>query len=511
MSPFKVESASPIAVAESRWTGATALLLYLAAATVLAHVLTGGRYGFQRDELATLDDARHLAWGYVAYPPVTPFFGRLSLLLFGTSLAGFRFFAALAQAVALVLTGLMARVLGGGRAAQVLAGLAAVPFALGGGALMQYVSFDYVAWALVAYFALRLLHSGDGRWWLALGAAVGFGMLSKYAMPMLVAGLVLGLLLTPERRQLARPWIWCGGAVALLVFAPNLVWEARHHFVTLDFLRHIHARDVGEGRARGFLPGQLKLTLFAAPIALAGLWFYARSPAGRRYRPVAWMYLVPLVLLIVAQGRDYYLAPAYPMLYAAGAVMLMQAWRRLRPAGRWLLGPVLALALALDIAIAVAFTLPIAPPGSPWFWQALKVNGDMHEEIGWPELVQTVARIRDALPPEQRRGLAILGTNYGEAGAVNLYGPALGLPSAISGVNSFWARGYGDPPPRAEIVLGLSQSFVRSHFAACRVAAHSWNPYGVANEETTDHPNIFVCGPPLRGWPAFWRDFRYYG
>ncbi|HVA62252.1 MAG TPA: hypothetical protein VNF74_00905, partial [Terriglobales bacterium] len=274
---------------------------------------------------------------------------------------------------------------------------------------------------------------------------------------------------------------------------------------------HIHARDVGEGRARGFLPGQLKLTLFAAPIALAGLWFYARSPAGRRYRPVAWMYLVPLVLLIVAQGRDYYLAPAYPMLYAAGAVMLMQAWRRLRPAGRWLLGPVLALALALDIAIAVAFTLPIAPPGSPWFWQALKVNGDMHEEIGWPELVQTVARIRDALPPEQRRGLAILGTNYGEAGAVNLYGPALGLPSAISGVNSFWARGYGDPPPRAEIVLGLSQSFVRSHFAACRVAAHSWNPYGVANEETTDHPNIFVCGPPLRGWPAFWRDFRYYG
>src|SRR4029453_2196165 len=170
------------------------LLIAIAAATVVAHWFTGGRYGFHRDELATLDDARHLAWGYVAYPPVTPFFGWLSLHLFGTSLAGFRFFASLADAIAIVLAGLIARELGGGRGAQLLAACASVPFALVAGALMQYVSFDYLAWVAVAYFVARLCRTGDQRWWLAIGAAIGFGMLSKYSMPFLVAGIGVGVL-----------------------------------------------------------------------------------------------------------------------------------------------------------------------------------------------------------------------------------------------------------------------------------------------------------------------------
>src|SRR5207237_3668477 len=176
----------------SWWSGDVAILVYLATATLIVHVLTGGQYGFHRDELATLEDARHLAWGYVAYPPVTPFFGRLSLELFGASLAGFRFFAGVAQAMAVVLTALMARLLGGGRWAQLVAAMAAVPFCLAGGALMQYVSFDYLCWVLTAYLTLRQLHSDDPRWWLAVGAAIGCGMLSKYSMPFLVAGLVVG-------------------------------------------------------------------------------------------------------------------------------------------------------------------------------------------------------------------------------------------------------------------------------------------------------------------------------
>ncbi len=240
-----------------------AIAIYFAIATVVVHMLTGGRYGFHRDELATLEDARHLAWGYVAYPPVAPFFGRISLELFGTSLRGFRFFAGAAQAAAVVLTALMARELGGRRWAQVVAAAAAVPFCLGGGALMQYVSFDYLCWVLVAYFTLRLLRSDDPRWWLAIGAAIGFGVLSKYAMPFLVAGLVTGVFLTGARRDLKSKWLWLGVAVSLLIFLPNLVWQAQHHFVSLDFLKHIHARDVRQGRARYFLPGQLTLGKFS--------------------------------------------------------------------------------------------------------------------------------------------------------------------------------------------------------------------------------------------------------
>jgi 4-amino-4-deoxy-L-arabinose transferase-like glycosyltransferase len=496
----------------SLWSSDLAILLYLALATVIVHLLTGGRYGFQRDELATLEDARHLAWGYPAYPPVTPFFGRISLELFGTSLRGFRFFAGLAEAGAVVLTGLMTLQLGGQRWAQVVAAMAAVPFCLGGGALMQYVSFDYLAWVLVAYFTLRLLKSDDARWWMAIGGAIGFGMLSKYSMPFLVAGLVAGVLFTDARRYLRSKWLWYGAAVSVLVFLPNLVWQVQHNFVSLDFLRHIHARDVAEGRARGFLlPGQLKMTLLAFPIWIAGLYFYLFAAAGKRYRALGWMYIVPLVLFIIGKGRDYYLAAAYPMLYAAGAVSTERWLASLRPAWARTLRGCLWTALIVDAAFMAAVILPIAPINSPWFKVANQINGDLREEIGWPELVATVARIRDTLTPDDRAHLGILGTNYGEAGAVNLYGPQYGLPRAISGVNSFWYRGYGDPPPEVVIVLGLSRDVAEEKFTSCELAAHSWNRYGVANEETTDNPDIFVCRGPRPNWPDLWKHFQYYG
>lgn len=504
-------SSTLAATPRSIWSSDLAILAYVGLATILVHLLTGGRYGFQRDELATLDDARHLAWGYVAYPPVTPFFARLSLDLFGTSLRGFRFFAAVAEAAAVVLTGLMARRLGGGRWAQVAAAMAAVPFCLVAGALMQYVSFDYLSWVLTAYFTLRLLESGNPRWWVAIGSAIGFGILSKYAIPFLVAGLVAGLLLTRARRYLASKWMWWGAAAAIAIFLPNLIWQAQHRFIYLDFIRHIHARDVAEGRAGGFLPGQLKLTLLAFPIWMAGLRYYWISPPDKRYRPLAWMYAVPLLLFIIAKGREYYLAGAYPMLYAAGAVQFESWFRSLtrRAAGFW--RSLVWVALVADAVIAAGLMLPLAPINSAWFHATNQANGDLREEIGWPDLVQTVARIRDGLPAEDRAHLAILATNYGEAGAIDLYGPAYGLPPAISGVNSFWERGYGNPPPTVLIVIGLSRAFVTRKFEACEVAAHTWNRFGVANEETVQHPEIFVCRGLRQSWPEFWKQFRYYG
>jgi hypothetical protein len=483
----------------------------LATATVIVHAFTGRQYGFHRDELATLEDARHLAWGYVAYPPVTPFFGRLSLVLFGTSLTGFRFFAAVAESLAVVLTGLMARELGGTRWAQLIAAMAALPFCLVGGSLMQYVSFDYLGWVLTAHFTLNLLKSNDPRWWIAIGGSIGFGMLSKYSMPFLVAGLVVGVLTTDVRRHLKSRWLWCGVVVSLLIFLPNLHWQVQHNFISIDFLQHIHARDVRQGRADGFLPGQLKLTLLAAPLWIAGLYFYLFSAQGKPYRTLGWMYVVPLLIFVIAKGRDYYLAPAYPMLYAAGSVSLEGWLQSLRPRWAPVLRGLLWTALAVDIAMMAALTLPLAPVSSVWFKVANEVNGDFREEIGWPELVETVAHIRDSLPAEDRARMGILTTNYGEAGAVNLYGPQYGLPHAISGVNSFWEKGYGDPPPEVVIVLGMSHESVEKKFAACQLAAHSWNRFQVQNEETVEHPDIFVCRGLLQSWPDFWKQFRHFG
>jgi Dolichyl-phosphate-mannose-protein mannosyltransferase len=489
----------------------TALLLALAATTVLVHWLVGHRYGFHRDELAPLDDARHLAWGYVAYPPVTPFFGWLSLHLLGISLPGFRFFASLAGATAIVLTGFMTRELGGTRAAQLLAAAAVAPIVLAIGSLMQYVSFDYLAWVAVAYFMIRLCRTGDGRWWLPVGTAIGFGMLSKYSMPFLVAGIAVGVLAGDLRPHLRSRWLWLGAIIALVIFLPNLIWQWRHDFIYLDFVRHIHARDVRIGRTKTFLPDQLEITLVALPLALAGLYFYFFPKAGRPFRALAWMFLIPLLLFIVGKGRGYYLAPAYPMLYAAGAVAWQTWLGRLSLFWRTTLVAIFSFALLANSALIAAFFLPLAPINSRWWNAAVKFNGDLPEEIGWPELAENVARIRDSLSPDERAQAKIFAGNYGEAGAINLYGPPLGLPPAICLTNSYWERGYGDPPPEILIVLGSSADDLKGKFDSCQLVGHITNREGVANEETTDHPDIFLCRHLRKPWSELWKKNRRFG
>jgi 4-amino-4-deoxy-L-arabinose transferase-like glycosyltransferase len=489
------------------WKNGTGVVVWIAVGTVAAHVATGGQYGFDRDELMALGDARHLAWGYVTYPPMTPFFARMALVLFGTSLVGFRFFAAVAQAVALILTGLMTKKLGGGKWAQLVATLAGVPFCLGGGALMQYVSFDYVCWVLVAYAMLSLLNSEDARCCLGLGAGIGLGMMAKYTMGFLAMGVVAGVLLTRERRHLRSGWLWCGVLLAVAIFLPNFLWQSQRNFISLEFLKSIHKRDVQAGVTDWFLLGQAKMTLLALPLAMAGIYFYLFTKKGKRYRALGWMYAVPLALFLLMRGRDYYLAPAYPMLYAAGAVWGEQWLATLQGESARRVRAVTWVALVADVTIAAAVALPIAPVNSTWWKMAAKVDITFSDEIGWPEFVQTVAQVRDQLPAEERARAGILAGNYGEVDALNLYGEKYGLPRAISGVNSSWERGYGDAA-QTVIVAGYSREALEKHFASCQVAAHSWNQYGVANEETTEHPDIFVCRGLQESWAEFWKGMR---
>ncbi len=499
-------------VATPSWLGDTALLIYIALATVVIHLILGNRYGIHRDELATLEDARHLAWGYPAYPPVTPFFGRLSLELFGTSIRGFRFFANVAQAIAVVLTGLMARDMGARRGAQLVAAVAAVPFCLGGGYQMMYVAFDCLAW--VAHRVLRRQAAPHRR-----PALVGRHRSRhrlRHACPNTPSGffalsIVAGVLLTPARRYLRSKWLWIGVALSILIWLPNLLWQVQHNFVSLDFLSHIHARDVRQGRTSDFLPMQFDDDRTSASRSRSPACTSASRAAGKRFRMIGWMYVITLALFTIAKGRWYYMGPAYPMLYAAGAVWGEQWLATMQRARAMTVRWVVWAALAFELVFTIAFWLPVPPLNSRWWNINNSLTGDFREQLGWRELVQEVARIRDSLTPEERAHLAIIGTNYGEAGAINLYGPEFGLPRAISGVNSFWYYGYGDPPPQTVIILGLSRKYMDESFSSCRLAGHTPNPYGVKNEETGDHPDIYVCGPPKAGWPEFWKDFRYYG
>jgi len=486
-------------------------LLVIAGAVALVHLLTNNRYGFHRDELQTLSDALHLDWGFVAYPPFTPFVERIGLAVFGHSLVGLRLLSVVAQSLAVIVTGLMARQLGGRRLAQVTAALAVAlsPLPMFEGTEFQYSSFDYLWWVLIAYFIIRLLRSDDARWWMAIGATAGVGLLTKYTMAFFLAGVFGGLLFTPARRYFANRWLWAGVALALLIFLPNLIWQFRHDFISLHFLQHIHARDVGEGRADGFLRDQFWIcaNLFAAPLWIGGLICYFRNP---RYRMLAWMYVIPLVIFFFSKARFYYLSPAYPMLFAMGAAAgegwvesLTPRWRR---ATEWVFfGGLVICGLAL-----AAVLIPFASSG-PLKQFALSKNGDLREEIGWNELVKTIAQIRDSLPAEQRNDVGIVVGNYGEQGAVEILGAAYQLPPPISGTNSAWLRGYPKPPPTTLIVVGFSQGYVERRFSGCRLAGHNGNSEGVQNEESEGHPDIFVCGPPRLPWPEFWKQFQGFG
>ena len=267
------------------------VLIALALLKLVLHTLTNGQYGFHRDELAMWDDARFLDWGYVAYPPVTPFIARIELVLFGNSLAGFRFFAAVAQSIAIVLAGLTARELGGRRPAQLLAAFAVAiaPPSFISSTMFQYVGFDYLWWVLTAYFVVRLCKSQDARWWLAIGATLGVGMMTKYTIAFYIAGIVAGVLLTQNRKHLASPWLWGGVGLALVLFLPNLIWQIQHNFISLQFLASIHARDVRIGRTDGFLVEQLIVSAnpFTLPLWIAGLYYFLISPSTKPYRILA--------------------------------------------------------------------------------------------------------------------------------------------------------------------------------------------------------------------------------
>jgi hypothetical protein len=296
-----------------------------------------------------------------------------------------------------------------------------------------------------------------------------------------------------------------------LIFLPNLIWQIQHNFISLEFLSSIHERDVEIGRADGYLIEQF---LFcsnpaAIPFWIAGLVYYFKNEAGKRYRLIGWMYVIPLFIYLITQGRSYYLAPAYPMLIAAGAVVWQGRIDRLSAQrARAALRETWA-GIVIGAIISGALALPIAPINSPLWNITSEVHDTFTEQIGWPEMIQTVASIYADLPEEEKARAGIFAAENDEAAALNLYGAEFGLPKAISGSDTFWLRGYGDPPPETLIVVGFSQEDVASVSERCEVAGTITNPYGVEND-LRNPPDIFVCRGLRIPWPELWERVRRY-
>ncbi|HWR13489.1 MAG TPA: glycosyltransferase family 39 protein [Terriglobales bacterium] len=500
---------------ETRSRNDFSILIHCALAVFLLHYFANGQYGFHRDELQTINNAQHLEWGYVEYPPLTAFVGRLELILFGVSVRGLRVFPAIVHGIVVLVTGLCAKRLGASRRAQLLAALAA---AIGGQALfcggfLSYTSLDLLWWPVVAWCVIRLIESDNPQWWLAIGAAIGAGMMTKYTMGLLVFGVTAGVIFTPARRYLRSPWMWAGAVLAFVIMLPNIVWQINHHFITLEFLSVIHSRDIRWGWTDYFLLNQLwkNANPVTLPLWLGGLWFVFGSPRGRRFRMLGWMYVVPLVILFAVRGRDYYLGSAYPMLIAAGAAYWDQ-WLSGRTESVWReVWRNAWITISISGITAAAISMPIAPLGSAWWRVANAINGNFHYMVGWPELAETVARVRGSLAPQEREPVGIIAADDGQAAAITVYGPRYGLPLAISGMNSNWLRGYGADPPSTVITVGFKQTFGEQNFEKCRWAAQIPMAHGITNASIDGYADVYVCHNLRYSWPDFWPRFRYYG
>ncbi len=480
-----------------------------------AEIAVSARYGYVRDELYFLSAGQHLAFGYVDQPPLTPLLARISAALTGNTLVGLRILPALALAALVVMTAAMSRRLGAGRTGQLLAALAAATCGEYLGAMHELTTTtpDLVFWAVTLLLVLQLLASQDRRWWVAIGGCAGVASEAKWNVGFLLAALAVGFACTDARRLLRSRYLLIAGLIAAALAAPDIVWQAAHGWPGLDVFRALQT-EAGHNRAV-YWPAQILYTgVVLTPVWVAGAVWSLRSAAARRFRPVAIACVTVIALQFVLGGKAYYPGAAFTFLLAAGCVPLehrlaartraVRAWP-----GRLVTPAVLAGAAMVAGALPAApVALSVLPARALHTVPLQKINYDLAETIAWPELVALVAQEYDSQPTAQRRRTTILAGNYGEAGAIERYGPGVGLPQAYSGANNFWLWG---PPPAADsaaIAVNVDPALLRREFAHVRHVATFWNGLGVSDDEQA--AQIFIATGLRSSWAQAWPAFRNY-
>ncbi|MGY1638763.1 glycosyltransferase family 39 protein [Geodermatophilus sp. SYSU D00742] len=480
-------------------------LTALAAAVALLLVAVSGRYGYHRDELYFLRAGREAAFGYVDQPPLTPLLAAAVDALAPGSLVALRVPSAVAAGLVVVLTGLLAREFGGGRAAQLLAAAAigVSAFLLAVGHLLSTATPDLLAWAALSWLLVRALRDG-GAVWLLAGAVAGVALQNKVQPAFLVAAVLVGVLVAGPRSALRSPWPWLGGALALLLWAPNLAWQAANGWPQLALADAIAAGSSGTSEPWYlFLPFQLVLVSpLLVPVWVAGWVRLARDPALRPWRAFAVAYVVLAAVFLLTGGKPYYLAGLYPVLLAAGADPVL-GWVR-RGAGRARAGLVAA-ALVLSLVVDALLMLPLLPVRSLAGSPVPAVNYDAGETVGWPAFAATVERARERLPAGEP--VAVLTRNYGEAGAVDRFAP--GLAPAYSGHNAYWSWGPPGDEVTAVVAVGFPEEHLRRWFGRVELAARVDNGVGLDNDE--QGVPVRVASDRLVPWSQIWPQVRRLG
>jgi len=494
------------------------LVLCIALAKFILHIAFNNRYGYFRDEFDYIACGDHPAWGYVDQPPLIPFLVRVSRALFGDSLRSIRLFAALASSAAVVLTGLIARELGGRRYALVLSAIAVAiaPQFLSDGSLMTTNCLEPLLWMGCVYFAILAMKRNDPRYWLWFGVIAGIGMEEKYSITVFGFGIVVGLLLTRQRKCLGNRWIWIGAAAALLIFLPNLLWNVHYHWPFVQLTRNIKAsgRDVRLTAAQYFVQQILLIHPITAPIWMAGLGALFFWKPLQPYRMLAWCYLIAFTVFVVLAGKNYYLSPIYPVLLAAGAVVIERGLEHARlqwlkplilaaliAGGAWL-APLVVPVFPVERFVAYMDRLPFKIPRSEKSHFAAMLPQHYADQFGWEEMTAAVARIYYALPPADQAKTAIFGNNYGESGAIDFFGPKYGLPKSIGGHQTYWLWGPRNYTGEIMIVLGDRRVSLEPKCASVQEFDVTFSPYAL------EHNPIFLCRGLKWNLQQFWPKLK---
>lgn len=508
----------------SRLASGPALVWYIAGAVTLLQLLTANRYGYFGDEFYHMACGEHLAWGYVDQPPLIAVFAWLTRHLFGTSLFAIRLFPALAGMLTVWLTGRLARELGGGRFAQALAALcsacAGVYLVLAH--LFTMNVFEPLFWMGCAYVVVRIVKTGNQKLWLWFGLLAGIGLENKYSMSVFGLGIVVGLLLTSERKAFASKWIWIAGLIAFAIFLPNLIWNLQHHFPFLELMRNIRE----EGRDLSFTPlGYIRAQVFLMtpvtfPVWLLGLLYFFFFLSGKPYRALGWAFVTVLMTFIVLHGKDYYATPVYPMMFGGGAIAIEQIAepRRLR----WLKPVSVAVVLVGTIALLPLF-VPVLSPDSFLRYQA-KLPFQMQPDeksmlqepmphyysgcFGWEDMVRAVAEAYNRVPEQDRADTAIFANDFATAGAIDLLGPKYGLPKAIGGHQSYWLWGPRNYTGNIVIVVGGRADDARKRFDEVTVVADLHNRYA-GSAYGWAHKSVLLCrGKKFSSLSDIWAQLK---
>jgi Dolichyl-phosphate-mannose-protein mannosyltransferase len=501
-------------------SSAATLLCGIAGLAILLHMPGMARYGFFRDELYYVACSEHLAWGYIDQPPLIALIAWISRHLLGNSLAAFRVFPVLAAAVTVFLTGWLARELGGGRIAQILAAMAILfaPLYLAFDSILTMNAFEPVFWLACACIAARIANGGSPKLWLLFGVISGVGLENKHTMAVFGFAIVAGFLLSRDLRPFRSRWIWIGGLIALALAFPNLLWEARHGWPQVEVVRNAQQfKNAPVGPLRFIGEQVLFYSPVMLPVWLGGLaWLFVGREA-KKFRFLGWTYLIVIAIFIFCDGKTYYPMGGYPMLMAAGGV----AFEAFSRAPRW---RVVCVAYCALIVLAGLLTLPFGVPvlsveAFLKFSDALPYAREVKTEkdstaqlpqnyadmIGWDNIATTTARVYHGLPAAERDGCAILAGNFGEAGAIDYYGPSLGLPKAISGHNSYFDWGPRGYSGECVILIGNEGSEYRKYFGDAEQVATVESPLAMPTEQRVP---IYLCRRPVAPLAEIWPRLR---